>query len=368
MFRIEIIFNLLAKLIALRKKQKVKRSGRQILKIMGVTPSRLSASEKSSIKDIWDKVGIDRSFLWHRFYKEQFGYFDARFVPSEVYSLFFENRLNPRKYSSFLQHKGEFYHFIPSENRPKTIINNISNTYYDDQNQVIFENEVVERLLQNEMFLLKPSVASGGGRNVSLVKVGKDKSANSRTQIHKYLNAFRKDFICQELVHQHDVFKQFNPGSVNTIRVMTLFINGVSTVLTSLLRIGAKDQFVDNFFSGGLFTGIYPDGTIFPFAFNRNWQKLPNASSGISLRGIRIHQYQQIVDTAIRLHQNIPLAGLIAWDMTIDSSGVVKVIEINLDSVDAMPPQIFGGSLFGERTEEVIQYCLKNPTKPILTL
>lgn len=68
-------------------------------------------------------------------------------------------------------------------------------------------------------------------------------------------------------------------------------------------------------------------------------------------------------------HQkSFPFASLIGWDIIINEKGKPIVIEINLDSADIAPHQIFNGPIFGDRTDEVLEYMKNNPQRMMVRL
>jgi hypothetical protein len=364
MKKIEILYASFARFLTRRKRNKINKSAAKLFMLNGIRKVELSASEKQKIHRIWNRTGTDKAYLWHRFYKAHFGYFDERFVPTDIYSQFFENRLNPKKYSSFMQHKGMLHHFIPAENRPETIVTVINYNIFDENNVRITKKEAVDKLLSFDSFIIKPSVNSGGGKNVQLIHLERSDEQSSEKCINDLFVQYGKDFICQRVIEQHEEIKKFNPDSVNTIRIVTLNLNNAVSLLTVFLRIGNIGQIVDNVSSGGMFIGIKSDGYLNHSATNYKWDKVLKSPVGIVFEGCFLENYNRIKNTVLEFHKLMPLASMIAWDVSVDKYDRVIVIEINLDSVDSVPEQYFNGPLFGDRTEEVIDYCLKNPQKP----
>ena len=364
MKKIELLYLILSKVLKRRKKNQVIKSTAELFKLYGTEKIRLSKLEKQKIIHVWNKVKINKRYFYHRFYKAHFGYFDERFVPTDIYSQFFENRLNPKEYSLFLQHKGMLKHFVPVENRPETIVSIINAIIFDENNVQITKEKAIIKLLNYDRFVVKPSVDSGGGKNVQIIHIDKSDKQGSTKSINDLFLKYGKDFICQKIIEQHEEFKRFNPDSINTIRIVTLNLNNKVSLLTAFFRIGNIGQIVDNVTSGGMFIGIKPDGYLHNSATNYKWEKILKSPVGIVFEGSYIDNYERIKNTVIEFHKLIPLASMIAWDVTVDNNNRVCIIEINLDSVDLVPEQFYNGPLFGDRTEEVIEYCLNNQQKP----
>ena len=130
---------------------------------------KVKSNEKLKIDYLWKNLSVSGNHRhdWHSFYKGFCGYFDERFIPSDIYNGLVEYTLNLRKYSICLQHKAILGNFIESRNRCNTIINVIDNVCYDHDWNILSVDEVVDKVkLLNCNVIIKPSTASGGGSKV----------------------------------------------------------------------------------------------------------------------------------------------------------------------------------------------------------
>ena len=321
----------------------------------------LTRTEKKQIKALWEPInsrGINL-YRWHQFYKACCGYFDERFVPSTIYNGLLEYTMNQRKFSSFLQHKGEFHLFIKPEHRCKTIFSNINEKLYDDEMDLLTKSKALQILHErkDDMIVVKPSIGSGGGRGVRMLSK-KDITLSNFDEI-----LGTTDYIVQDVLHEGEDLRRFNRDTVNTIRLLSLNLNGRVSVLSAFLRMGAKGMLVDNVSSGGIFVGIKSDGYLHDYALDKGLNKTYISPSGMVFKDVYLSSYSSICDFAMRHHKDFPLANLIAWDFAIDEKNNVIVLEINLDSGDVHWHQMFNGPLFGDRTEEVIDYVLAHPVR-----
>ena len=320
---------------------------------------RLSTIEKKEILDMW--AGLyppywrkELIFKWFRFFKWKCGYFDARFVPGDIYNSVFELALNPKRYADFLEHKGMLGYFITERNRAVKLAEKIDGDWYVDG---CFSNAdgVIKKIHESgtDRIVIKEAVDSGGGHGVRLVDKGAvDSSA--------FFSLFRgDDIVVEEYIKESDELSRYNPDTVNTIRVLSLNLNGRVSVLSSCLRMGGTGMLVDHVSSGGMKIGIRPDGSLSDAAYDFSLKQMDNSPSGISFKGKSIESYRLIKKFVCEAHKNFPLARLIAWDIAIDVGNNIMVIEINLNNGLAYSHQLFNGPLFGERTDEVMTY-LKN--------
>lgn len=337
-----------------------RRKNRRISKLN--ISQKLTLSEKEAVRRVWGKELRRSAFRCFEFYKG-FGVFNPEMVPNDIYAEA-ERLLNPFRYSLFAQHKCCLKYFIPQEHRPKTIIQNIDNHYLDREDNVINLSQAVAIAEQYDSFMIKIAAGSGGGRGIRKVCKGDDVAA--------IFADYGKDFICQELLTEHPTLSRFNPECINTIRVLSLNINGKCSILSSFVRMGGRGSIVDNLHSeqgGGCLVGIDQEGKLAAFGINKNYKKVEISPMGESFNGMVIEGYDTISTFIKDCHvKNFPFANLIGWDVILDETANPIVIEINLDSADIAAHQVFNGPVFGERRKEVVEYMRYNPQKFMIRL
>ena len=312
----------------------------------------LTSAEKHSISSIWNpylsKGLLSKTYMkCFPFYKSFREDFD-QLIPSDFYSTA-TTKLNTSWGMGFLSHKANLHYFIPEVNRPITIIYDVNGHRYDSNNNSINKEQASSLLSSKDEFVYKKAIYTGSGRDVM-----KYENA-SRSQIDNILNS--TNYIIQEVVLQHPFMSNFNSSSVNTIRMETLNLNDTCSVLSAFIRIGAKGSFVDNI-SGreGMVVGVDDNGNLCDFGLNKDYEKVFVSSSGMKFKGLTIPNYSVIKDMIKNFHKSFPVANIINWDVAIAEDGTIKIIEINLDSMNPLYHQIFNGSIFKERSKEVIDY------------
>lgn len=318
--------------------------------------TELTAEEKKLFDKLWKGCGTESA----EFYKAFCGKFDEKYVPNDYYD-FAEHVLNLRWSAFFLQHKCCLKYIIPVENRPRTIVQKIDGHFVHEDNIEISFQEAKDLLKKKGTFICKKAMGTGGGKGVQRICLAEEKDPDG------FLDQLMKpaDLIFQDVIIQHDFMAGFNEDSVNTIRLLTLNINGRCTVLSSFLRMGAKGSFVDNLSTGGgVLVGLSQDGAVNKFGIRKDYSKAYEAPSGLIFDGMKVPSWNQIKETIVGFHQRIPFANLIGWDVAIDQNGTPIVVEINLDLAAVEAHQIFNGPVFGDRLDEVRMY-IENK-KPLL--
>ncbi len=313
----------------------------------------LTKEEKAAIVKIWGEDG--RKSTSFSFYKQFCGYFNPEFVP-DVYYHYAEDVLNLRWAAYFLQHKCNLKFFIPEANRAEVILQKIDGHILVDDNVDVSELDAINKLMQYPTFVYKIARGTGGGKGVRKISLDdiKDKDAYFAELLSP------TDIEVEKIVRQNNWMAQFNPDSVNTIRLLTLNINGKCTVLSSFLRMGAKGSFVDNLSGGhGVLVGINSEGNLNEFGINSGMERRYQSPTGVSFKGMSIPDFESIKQKIVDFHKKIPYANLIGWDVAIDENNTPIILEINLDDAAIVAHQAFNGPIFGERLSEVQEYIEK---------
>ena len=229
---------------------------------------KLTKQELETLKLYWgEKILSNSRIINYEFYKA-FDIFDPALIPNDFYAEA-EYILNPLRYSLFSQHKCLLKYFIPKENRPETILQNINGHYLDCNDNIIDRKEALAILKKHLPFMIKIAVNSGAGRGIEKIENASD--------VDNLFNTYNKDFICQKVLVEHSTLSRFNPGCVNTIRVLSLNINNKCDILSSFVRVGGLGSIVDNLHSSkgtGVLFGIKENGCIHTFGIDKDYNKL----------------------------------------------------------------------------------------------
>src|SRR5699024_10148409 len=128
---------------------------------------------------------------------------------------------------------------------------NMSGTNYDDDFNPKSLDDVLNRCENHNKIIIKATIDTGSGKNIQLIKA--DTPLEMRKRTKESLVSFKKDYVIQQVIEQHNTLKRLNPSSVNTIRITTFLHNNQVSVLSSHLRIGNEDSIYDHY---GIVCGI----------------------------------------------------------------------------------------------------------------
>lgn len=335
---------------------------------------------KNEIPRIGDKNELD---LYHRKWQKilkyktpnayrLYGSFiskDRLSIVSQVAAFKIEAILNPSKYIGYLSDKNNFSKLLPEAPFPETLLRKIWGTFYDkDYNYIPTERieDVVNVIVSNwPAVIVKDSVESDSGRGVRLIKLEKHGDKLKQNEILKYKNELldviqdsdSQNLIIQNLMHQHKFLSQFNPTSINTIRVATyrsVKDNDVK-ILSTVIRLGASGKFIDNLHGGGHMVRVSDEGILADYCIDQYGTKF-DLHNGIKTSGLRLPNFEKIKDLVKRLSARLTDIRLIQWDIMLDEEGDPKVIEYNCNGFSMWIAQMTGTPAFGDYTDEIIEY------------
>ena len=126
-------------------------------------------------------------------------------------------------------------------------------------------------------------------------------------------------YLVEEAVVQHRDLNKLCPSSVNTLRIVTLTLQGQPYFLYALLRVGSGNNHVDNISSGGMYTLIGNDGILeFPaFCDKTGLYYHRHPVTGTDFCGFVIPMFREAVELCLKAAQVKPGLAYIGWDVAI---------------------------------------------------
>ncbi|MCL2782902.1 MAG: hypothetical protein FWD80_02880, partial [Propionibacteriaceae bacterium] len=186
-------------------------------------------------------------------------------------------------------------------------------------------NQGVEELqrfmAKHQSFIVKP-VDGLGGHKVELLQASDIVAVD---EFHRKLSDER--LFMEQVVVQHPDMAKLAPASCNTVRVMTLGVNGKSRIIFAVARVGNGVSNVDNFHQGGMAIKVdIETGRLIGNAFNKvDTQFERHPMTGIKFDGYQLPNWptvRQIVLEAALISENIMVVG---WDVAITPTGATFI-------------------------------------------
>lgn len=311
----------------------------------------LSVSQKRDILAFYEKLaGKKVPVFWHEYFYSRNGCFSEKYVPTCLYHSDVIYKLNNYKLRHAYVDKSIYDIYFPDILRPKTIVKNINGYYYDDLNP-ISRDEAVERCLNLEGAVSKPTQEGMWGNGVK-VFTSQNGILDDGSTIESLMDSYGTNYIIQQKIQQHESMALLNPTSLNTLRVLSYRQGNEIFILYVVVRIGRKGKSVDNETAGGINSDIdLETGRILDCAYGSPSEKrILTTDVGTVLKGFQIPGFDKVVAEVKELHLRLPYFNLVGWDFGIDLAGNPVMIEWN-----RCPDlsQTAHGPAFGDMTEEI---------------
>lgn len=317
----------------------------------------LSKEQESEIQDYYTRIlGHTVPLDWHRYFTARTGVYSKLYIPTSEYKTNIVGRLNVFPLKRAYTDKNITDLLLPNVHQPEVFIKNM-NGYYYAGNQAITKSQAIEMCKDLGEVIIKPSL-TGRGQGVKKICITNGYVVSEGKDLAVLFDEYKSDFLIESLIRQHERMKALNPSSVNTIRIVT-FRSGMEIIVVyTVIRIGRKDQQIDNESAGGISTVINKDGTLGKYAYGAPGNdRIEYTDSGVKLDGYRIPSYDLAVDIAKESHFHLPYFNLMGWDFAIEEDGTPVLIEFNM-TPDLS--QSANGPAFGENTELILKEAMKH--------
>lgn len=312
---------------------------------------------KEVVLKYWAKYGQKPSHWWYNLFCDGQGKFDPRYITDPIWICSIIPYFNDMKMRLAYDDKGFYHRLFPDVKMPQTVVKQMGGYYYNGDGEELISREEAVRLIQQEQELIfKKSIYSWGGKGIDFYTASDEK----KSDVNAILNSFQSNFVAQRIVRQHPDLSRVNRDSLNTVRVITFHFKEQIHFLSAQLRIGGVGARVDNVSAGGCACSVKPDGWLQEKAIARSGGWTDTHASGIKFKDICVPSFDRVVQTAKRLHTQLPHFNIVGWDFSIDEAGDPVLIELNFN-----PGQNQIGSkqpTFGDMSEEVFDEVFRKKT------
>ena len=297
---------------------------------------------------------VNKERGWFEFYntncenKELLKYY----IPDNIYYAEIDTFFTDARRSEALDDKNLYDLYFTDIKRPTTIIRKINGEFLDKDYQFITPEQALELCQQNKTVISKEALDSCGGHGVRFFDLSQPEAFEDfKTWLKKTDN-----IIVQEVIKQHETLSSIHADSINTVRMMSLFLDGKTIILSSLLRMGAGGSHVDNGSSGGVFCGIDEEGKLREIGHYTDGRSCKQHPQGTVFKGFKVVGYDRcreiIQQIAGRMFTS---TRLISWDFAIGPDGEPILIEVNLTYGGLSTHLLSNGPLFGDMTPEILE-------------
>ena len=222
---------------------------------------------------------------------------------------------NDRSYSHTFDYKDEFdarfERYLKRDWAP------ITESGTEDKERAI---KVIEA---HEVIFAKP-VDGSCGKGVERLK---REDFESPEALYNYVKAYGKRYVLEEEIRQHPAVSDIYPGSINTVRIVTILKDGVSHVICAYFRIGNSGNAVDNFNHGGMVTPVDEVTGIvkYPAMDKTKVVYEDHPVTGTHIQGFQFPDWDKARELVMEAAKEIPQMGYVGWDVAFSEDGPLLV-------------------------------------------
>ena len=331
-----------------------RRDAKRDLRNIGSHSLPLTPSEKEEILAFWEPYrSVRKELAWFEFYKASCEDLSVLkyYIPDSIYYPEIDMFFNHPRRCEALDDKNLYDLYFYYVEIPFTSIRIVHGDFFDrDYNLLTFE-QALDICREAKTGVGKVTRCSFGGHGIKFFDFT---SPTAEDELKEYLK-HDEDIIIQEVIQQHPFFSNIHPESINTIRMMTLFLDGEVIVVSSILRMGTGKARVDNGSSGGISCAINPDGTLKENGRYTTGIKSNQHPNGTVFKGLKVVGYERCCETAKKLALRLfTSTRIISWDFAVGLDGEPILIELNLTYGGLSTHQLNKGPIFGDLTPLIL--------------
>lgn len=298
--------------------------------------------------DIYNAVEQDKSKLKY-------------YIPDSFFYAFIDEWLTHPKRSTQVDDKQLYRYLFAGVRTTEVVARKVGDNFFDADFNPIGVREFLDLCHGGEEIVVKASISSYGGHAVRFFKLRDESEEQLLAYLNKppyfYTQPYGTEYVIERPIKQHPVMAEFNPSSVNTIRIMTMIYDGKFIPLSSVLRMGVNGSRVDNCSSGGIVAGIDQNtGCVKPIAYNANGDKFLSHPQTGEFGTKQIPNWDAVLKAVEKLAWRFSgISQLISWDVAIDDNGEPVIIEMNISYGELDFHQYCNGPIFGDLTPEILK-------------
>ena len=315
--------------------------------------------------ELWGRFGTPANDLWLRYLCNVSGIVDYRYCPSSFFYAYVERMMNECDHVGYgIEDKNELWRYLPEGVEPHAYLRYIRGSFYDEDGHWVSADAAKSILDSLKVDLVGKGCRSSGGAAVQLFqfKDGIHKSEKA-TLTPEWISNQGVSYVVQEKLAQNSFAESLNPGSVNTVRLMTMRCpwNGEVVPLRAVMRLGTKAVLVDNLSQGGVSVGVDLSGRFADECIDDYGNHfMAHPTSGTVFSEIKHPFIGDMARKACEIHAGIPFYNLLSFDLIVRADGSLCVVEINATSMASRMLQQDFGPLFGDRTEKLVEWCVEH--------
>lgn len=213
----------------------------------------------------------------------------------------------------------DFSHIFNNKNEFNKRFEKYLNREYLDLGEIEFDD--FKKFMSNkDIIFAKPNVGESG-KGIEKLEKSKFKDLND---MFNYIMDKSKNFgIIEELIVQHDVLNKLYPLAINSLRIVSIVVDGNPQIVYVVSKSGNKGKFVDNMENDGLCCPVDTNtGKISAVAHTSKlivYDKHPYTN--IELVGYELPYINEAMELVKKAALEIPEVKYVGWDVFIGPNG-----------------------------------------------
>lgn len=271
----------------------------------------------------WTKIDILFEFIFH-------GYLAYEYVAYHFEEKSFKERkafyseMDRWRFTNIVNNRSDIWKL-----RNKRLAYEIFKKWYNREQIIVASIEDFDKysdfISRHTKFFMKP-FAGGGGINSGWFDVSKYSSPSES------LEAIIKNgsYVLEEGVYQCQAMADFNPDSINTLRIVTIKQSDKISNWFAFVRTGRKGCPVDNGGRGGIIIGVdINKGELSTDGINEQGEIFKcHPDSGKPYKGFKLPFWEESLKVSMEMMNALPSINCIGWDIALTDKGPV-IIEAN---------------------------------------
>ena len=204
------------------------------------------------------------------------------------------------------------------------ILSYANGVFFDTEYRVLHPDSVKAKLFADQERVIFKLDSSEQGKGIFFF----DRESFDTSKIHKLGNG-----IFQRVINQHEVFQEFAKESVATLRMTTVCEDdGTTSLRACYLRLGTGTDTHVQSTSNIRIPIDLKSGAFDRVGFTPDWLEIDyHPTSQVKFQGKFIPAYEECRKLVTALHERVPYARCIGWDVTLDDRENVKIMEWNAE-------------------------------------
>lgn len=337
---------------------KAKKSGKNVSNFMG-------ESENQHVSK-WKRISKYVSPIDYRLFSQFIGE-NPDIVPEYVLHNVIEPVFLPKAYQQFYNDKNMYDKLLPKEFLAESMFRCIDGFFYDGEYKPLYrcnDDLLLDLCKHRSKIIVKPTRDTGNGSRILFYtnqeSFFEPMGHDIPFEINKLSDYYGGNFVVQQCLAQSPFTASFNKTSVNTFRVFTYksVKDNRPHVIGIVFRMGKLNSMVDNNHAGGRYIGVRHDGS---FANSCVFDQYGNTYTefnniDFSKEYFVVPNFDVVLDFSKSVAEKILHNRTLDLDVMIDAEGQPKLVEFNVDMCSPWLYQFTVGSVYGDFTDEVIEY------------